>query len=310
MKTIFYTILTICLSLGSSECFGQQVPYRSQFGATDFYFNPAMTAPGEYLEWGAHYRQQWLGFEGAPNTASAYFQYPFVYSNMSLGLGFLHDNAGPLQQNGLSLTYSYKFQLGLLPSDQLSLGILVGLNQQRFDSGLANVSDQDDLLLSSSDGSTLFSDFGFGFLYVSDLGIYNNSNNGFFLGAGSNQLVSPQLSDGENGLEREVHGNAVLGARFVNEFSFIEPSIWLNYSYENLFNVTGNVSFEMNDAFWTGLSYASDHTVGFQAGLIFKNGLLQKGFLRLGGQGVYNVGRLSEQKGFGFEFLLAYRYWI
>ncbi|MDV7399967.1 type IX secretion system membrane protein PorP/SprF, partial [Arthrospira platensis SPKY1] len=53
---------------------GQQLPYRSSFAAADFIWNPAMTAPSEYLDWGISYRQQWLGFEQAPFTAVAHLQ--------------------------------------------------------------------------------------------------------------------------------------------------------------------------------------------------------------------------------------------
>jgi type IX secretion system PorP/SprF family membrane protein len=302
--------LLFLILLLSATSYGQQLPYRSAFSNTDFLFNPAMTAVGEYLEWGANYRQQWLGFEEAPITATGQFQYPFLQNNMSAGASISLDKAGPLQRNGFALTYSYKMELGLASSDQLSLGILAGINQYRFDVNEAVVADADDLLLNNMESSSAFTNFGFGLFYVSNVDIYSQDGNGFFFGLGTNQLFSPQLGSRTTGLPRAIHANAIVGARFNADVSFIEPSIWANYSADNIFNLTGNILFEMADAFWTGLSFSTDQTVALQGGFILKNGLLEKGFLRIGGQGTYGIGSVGDAQGLGFEVLVGYRYWL
>lgn len=303
-------ILSMFLVIGGCfSTFAQQLPNSSIFGASDFRFNPAMTAPGEYLEWGVTYREQWLGFEQAPQAGSAFIQYPLVYQNMSIGGSVGYDEAGPLKNNDISINYSYK--LGIGNDAQLAIGILARLNQYRFNGNNAIATDAGDLLLLQAESSKISPNFGFGLHFVSNTGMYDLAENAFFIGVGSNQLLQSQLNFAENevaNLKRAIHANGIIGARLVNNVGYFEPSFWMIYSEENLFYGTLRLNFEMEDIFWAGLSYTTDATVGVQGGLVLNSNWLGNGQLRVGGAGNYNVGVLSDYKGLGFEVLVGYRY--
>lgn len=309
MKTYLTTIL---LFLGLATILhAQQLPYRSSFAAADFVWNPAMTAASEYMESGAIYRQQWLGFESAPSTAMAQIQYPFVGSNMSAGGWVMRDEVGPIRLYQAGGAYSYKMQTG--SSGQFSIGLSASINQWQFDGSEAVTTDINDPLLAEQRSTNLLPNVGLGFCYISNTEMYDFDGNGFFIGMGTQQLLSSDEDPGSGStvveLRQALHANTVVGARFINGYSFIEPSLWVDYTHEGLLFARANVLYELEDAFWAGGAIASDYSISLQGGLILADGFLGGGDLRLGGMGTYNIGSLGTYQGAGFEVVVAYQYW-
>ncbi len=304
-RTILASVFSV-LSLGLGA---QQLPQHSAFNSAGFIWNPAMTAPWYVLEFGALHRQQWLSFEQAPQTSIAYGQFPFVDFSMSAGGFVVRDKVGPLQQTAVGLTYAYQLPLG---SDGiLALGILATLNQYRFNVYEALTSQPDDPLLLGADGSAFLPNAGAGIYYSTASG-YNYDDNYFFLGVGVNQLLPRNLILGEANahadFRREVHGNATIGGRFYQGYLFVEPSLWINYSPNLPLNFALQLNFELEEAFWGGLVYSNDGTIGVQGGAILTGSIFQDGYLRVGAMGTYNGGTSGRTPGLGYEFFLAYQF--
>jgi len=110
MKPSFYHSFGFALFLLPLGANAQQLPDRSPFTDISFVWNPAMTAVWDYWELAANYRQQWVGFEDAPLTASLAVQYPFPKFNTSIGGFFFHDETRPLQSNVVGFNYAYKMK--------------------------------------------------------------------------------------------------------------------------------------------------------------------------------------------------------
>lgn len=295
----------------ASIVLAQQLPYRSSFAAADFVWNPAMTAVSEYMDWGLSYRQQWLGFDFAPSTATAHIQYPFVASNMSVGGWLMQDEAGPVGYSQVGGAYSYKVRVGR--EGMLSIGLSGSLSQHQFDGTKALAIDGGDPLLIGRRSSTTAPNAGVGFFYVSNTRMYELRDNGFFIGLGSHQLLTNEPTfkgmNREITLRRAVHANAVLGARFVSDYAFVEPSLWIDYAHNGLFYARANIFLEVEETFWAGASLATDYTIALQSGIVWSNSLLGDGSLRIGGMGTYSLGMLGYFQGLGFEVVVAYRYW-
>jgi type IX secretion system PorP/SprF family membrane protein len=289
----------------------QQLPYRTSFATADFVWNPAITAASEYMETGAVYRQQWLGFESAPSTAMAQLQFPFVSSSMSGGIWVMRDEAGPVQLYQAGGAYSYKIRAGR--SGQFSIGLSASINQWQFHAGKAITTNAGDPLLGEQRSNHLLPNVGVGFYYLSNVGMYDYDGNGFFIGMGTQQLLSSEETSGATfptiQLREALHANFVVGARFVNGYSFIEPSLWIDYTHLGLLFARANVLYEMEETFWAGGALATDYSISLQEGIILADGFLGDGALRIGGMGTYSVGSLGHYQGAGFEVVLAYRYW-
>lgn len=295
--------------------FAQQLPDRSAFSEMAFVWNPAMTAAYNYWEVSANYRQQWLGFDNAPRTAVIAAQYPFEKENMSIGGYFMHDRIQPLTTSTIALTYAYKFKLGLGDNDRAVLGASVNAAQYFVDALEIVVNDPDDNLVPLGESSDMNFNAGLGFFYTSYAGTRRrsyDSENAFFFGAAVNQLFPSDLviKDGNRfaNWQRAIHGNALIGARLVNDRFFIEPSAWVNYSTQNNLNVNVNIKMEMRESFWTALTYCTNQTIALQVGVITIGGFAKGDFFRIGALGSYNVGDFGKYRGVGFECNVAYRF--
>lgn len=305
-------ILPIAILIWGAPLWAQQLPHRSNlFTDASFIWNPAMTASWNFMEFGANYRQQWLGFNKAPRTATAGIQFPFVAANMSVGGYLMHDEVGPLAYNSGAVSYSYKIRFNRGYGGQLAIGIMGSFGQYRFDGAQALATDPNDVLLLDGRSTAVQPNFGAGLYYTSRSGD-DYDENFVFAGLAANQLLASDLTFGQSGnpanLRRALHANALLGARFHSSAGFAEPALWVRYATENVLHATLNFRYEMEEAFWAGLSYSTDQSVGLQAGFILTGGFFQDGQLRTGVQGTYNIGQLGGFQGAGMEGYIAYRF--
>ncbi len=289
----------------------QQLPDRSPFTDISFIWNPAMTAVWDYWELAANYRQQWVGFDDAPLTASLAVQYPFQKSNTSIGGFFFHDETRPLQSNVAGFNYAYKLKPRRRKAGQLSFGLSTTLQQFTADGVDVVVNDDDDLSVPRGEVTTIIPNAGAGVFYTSySRGDFEKSF--FFAGLGANQLVPFDLKFRASGsvanFKRAVHANATFGYRSVKENMFFEPSVWINYSAQNVVDANLTLKMEKQDAFWAGLTYSTNQTLAIQLGYILLKGLPKDAVMRIGAMGSYNIGTFGRARGLGYEFYAAYRF--
>ncbi|MEN0002602.1 MAG: PorP/SprF family type IX secretion system membrane protein [Bacteroidota bacterium] len=306
MKPLY--LLTIALLFLGISLSAQQLPYSSAFYDNGFAWNPGMTAHWNYLEVGANYRQQWFGFEGAPRTALARFQFPFVNLNMAAGAVLMHDVTGPLTHTSAMLTYAYRLRVG--DDAQLSLGISGTMGQFRIDPTNVKAKDPGDQLILNGEDTDFQFNAGVGLFFTSTAD-YRDDYSHFYAGIAAQQLLPNELKfDGASDLanfQRELHGNAVIGYRNISDYSdlIVDPSVWVNF-VGDVFLVTANLKFELQRVFWLGAVAASDGTMGVQGGFIKELG---DGLLRIGMMGNFNLNSdLGSDQGFGYEFLVGYQF--
>ncbi len=112
MKQIYILILT---ALATSLCHGQQELQLSNDRFTYLQFNPAQA--GIFMEKDAYassylsYRNQWLGFEGAPKTFSLATDYLLDDYNVGIGLNLYNEEIGIDSKIEAAANYSYRIKL-------------------------------------------------------------------------------------------------------------------------------------------------------------------------------------------------------
>lgn len=307
----------ICLSIIFSscavlQCAAQQLPERSTYDSNAFIWNPAMTSVHDYWEFGANYKQQWAGFDDAPRTITASFQYPFSDKNMSFGAYLMHDRTHPLVFSAIGFTYNYQLKLNITSDDYLSIGILGTYGEHRVDTKNVITSDGRDPLTPLDGASRITPNAGVGLFYATAKDkFYQNT---YYIGVAANQLFSSDLIfDGvsqEVNLTRVPHANAILGASFLlNADTYLEPSLWVNYASENIYDFNAGIRIEQEDIFWAGANYTTAQAFSVQGGIILTDGAFQDGQLRIGGLANYNLGKLGSSLGIGYEFYIAYRFY-
>ena len=118
--------------LGTTDA--QQLPLRTNWQFNYFQENPAFAGFSDCLELKAGYRQQWAGFDGAPQTAFANLQGEIARSPGGNIHGFggrvTDDSAGPYGFTQLDLAYAYHMKMA--QGWRLAAGAAFGFMQYRL----------------------------------------------------------------------------------------------------------------------------------------------------------------------------------
>ncbi|MFT4777888.1 MAG: type IX secretion system PorP/SprF family membrane protein [Flavobacteriales bacterium] len=160
MKKLLFLIGALFLLVGTVS--SQQLARRSQFIFNTYLHNPAVAGTKLYTPIMASYRNQWAGFEGAPQTTmiSAHTGLP---NKMGVGAILFNDNAGgAISRTGAELTGAYHADLN--NRDAVSFGLSAVVSQFKFDGTDLLVKDQFDNALPGTLESTLNFDATFGMM--------------------------------------------------------------------------------------------------------------------------------------------------
>lgn len=160
MKKLLFLCGALFLLVGSVS--SQQLARRSQFIFNTYLHNPAVAGTKLYSPIMASYRNQWAGFEGAPQTymISGHTALP---NKIGIGGILFNDNAGgAIVRTGAELTGTYHADLN--NRDAVSFGLSGVVSQFKFDGTDLLVQDKFDNALPGTLESTLNFDATFGMM--------------------------------------------------------------------------------------------------------------------------------------------------
>jgi type IX secretion system PorP/SprF family membrane protein len=127
MKAILQLVFfTIAIAMFGTIASAQQEVQFTHYMYNTLTVNPAYAGSKGMLNMSALMRQQWIGIDGAPVTQNFIVHSPIVSKNIGVGLSFLNDKAGPIQQTSLAMDYSYSIQVN--QTGKLNVGIKGMLN--------------------------------------------------------------------------------------------------------------------------------------------------------------------------------------
>lgn len=307
MKRIITGLLFITISLFvRCDVYAQQLPNSSHIPFARSAWNPAFTAVGTEMITDGFFRMQWLGFTGAPVTGYASLQYPFLDYNMSGGIMLHMDKTGPVSKTGGQINYAYKVPQFLGRYAQLSLGLSGSFHQYSFNGGNELFNDEGDLLISAGRNTSFFPSLGGGFYYVSNTREYRG--NTFFLGGSASQVMTTKVLVQELNQTRLTHYHLNAGGRFYSYDYFVEPMITANYVNPEILDVLYSLRFEMDDAFWAGIGYASSGMAAIQGGVILDRFGSRYAQLKIGLLANYSILSSLSNTGPGVEFYISHNF--
>lgn len=127
MKAILrYVLVVLAICIYGNTAVAQQEVQFTHYMYNTLTVNPAYAGSKGMLNMSALMRQQWIGIDGAPVTQNFIVHSPIVSKNIGVGLSFLNDKAGPIQQTSLAMDYSYSIQVN--QKGRLNVGIKGMLN--------------------------------------------------------------------------------------------------------------------------------------------------------------------------------------
>lgn len=107
MKIDFKLIILIIFGISTFSVFAQQDANFSQYMYNSSIINPAYSGSRENLSIYGQFRSQWVGVEGAPQTAILTVHSPFKYSKLGYGVSVISDKLGATVDNTLAVDLSY-----------------------------------------------------------------------------------------------------------------------------------------------------------------------------------------------------------
>lgn len=249
MRTLITIALVVLLRMSAQA---QQEFQFTQYMFNGLSLNPAYAGVHEGLSLSALWREQWVGFDGAPSTQFISVHSPLNYRAASLGAFFYRDRLGISEE--ISGYFSYAYRIQLTSTLKLSLGIQASAHNYVIDYGLAarqGPFDPGDLSVSDN-FSTVKWNFGTGLLLHSDR---------LFVGFSVPQLLNKKLdTDDPDGtfskLVRHFYGYA--GVIFGSpQTVMFKPNILTKMVEGAPFQIDLNLNVLLKDLLWLGVSYRS-----------------------------------------------------
>lgn len=165
----------------------QQDPQITQFMFNQLQVNPAFAGSREAICGTFLSREQWAGFEGAPQTnvfsVHSNFNAPrFYQNNAGVGLSFMYDQLGNISNTNVKLMYAYRHAFNFAPG-YFSLGVDAGIISQSVQANWVSIIHEDlDPAIPGGISSTVF-DLG--------LGLYYYNGNDYYAGFSAQHLLEP-----------------------------------------------------------------------------------------------------------------------
>ena len=259
MGTIRKTIMTL-LVLGTLQATAQQEFIITHYMFNGLALNPAYAGVHDGISASFLYRNQWVGFEGAPNTQLASIHSPISGRPISLGAMLFRDQLGLSTEYGGYFSYAYRIPVGR--DLQLSMGLQFSTHSYavEFSQAENGVFDVGDNL---ADISEFKWNFGSGLLLHSDR---------LFLGVSVPQILNKKVdvNDPDGNFSRLIrHYYLYTGYAFsVNRDLVLKPNVLFKSVQNTPLQIDLNMNALIKNVLWLGVSYRSldsiDGIIGFQ----------------------------------------------
>lgn len=145
MKTlnmIRIVITVFVIAFTSITVKAQQDALVSRYMFNGMLINPAYAGSHDYSSFGALFRKQWVGFDGAPMTSAVWADIPFTEKNIGLGINLGYDKIGATEQTDLSVSFAYHLKTG--EKSKLAFALRSGVNMFKSTLGEVTVWDEED----------------------------------------------------------------------------------------------------------------------------------------------------------------------
>lgn len=270
-------VLFFILSFLAQTVVAQQLPLFSQYRENYIAINPAMVSTeyllyDQHISFGASYRTQWSGFEGAPETQLIRGEYLYDNGGFSLLTGgyLINDQTGPI-----GLTGAYGRIGGIFTDDPYYGGIAVGLTfgavQYRVNTRELRLRDANDIVAMDTK-TQIYPDVGVGVYYYKRLSGGFLDDDYVYAGISIPQALGINLEfqdeGGNFGVKRNQHFYAQAGLfHLLGGESYLEVSTWAKFVESAPININVNLRYQTDAIIWVGAGGSTAGTAHVEAGV-------------------------------------------
>ena len=250
-------LLLVHAVLFAGMALAQHTPITTQYLFNGLLINPAYAGSREALTANLTYRQQWVGFDGAPTTQLLSIHSPVGGTKLGLGFIIYNDRIGVSRETGLMTNYAYRMRLG---KGKLAMGLGAGLKVMQADWSEVRTTTAGDVEFANDSRSTLSPNFSAGAYY---------SDQHWFAGL-SLPFILSQRYDAESGTwdvrnDTRQYQPMLTAGRLVdlNRDLKLKPSVLLRKAGGNPLQADLNLNLIWRSCFWIGASYRTMDAVCF-----------------------------------------------
>ena len=271
MKKSYFLTLVLSL-LGTVAVLAQQDPQYTQYMYNTQVVNPAYVGSRNVLSFGALYRTQWVGLEGAPKTGTFTVISPVGTSKkMGLGLSVVRDELGPAIESNVNVDYSYTINTS--EQAELSFGLKAGVDLLDVDLTKLNIFDTQDLNFQNNIDNKLQPQIGAGLYYNTSKFYAGFSVPNFFTTKHYDQSSSNNVNSQSIAAER-LHYFLIAGYVFtLSENLKFKPATLVKAVSGSPLQWDVSANFLINEKFTLGAAYRWSAAVSALAGFQASRGL-------------------------------------
>jgi type IX secretion system PorP/SprF family membrane protein len=287
-------ILSLLGILFPLQLLGQMFPLSDHYLYNALSINPAFAGCHEALSTTISYRNQWIGFEDAPNSQVLSVHAPVHNDRIGLGLLVEKNSIGIFKESSFIGNYAYRMELR---DGKLALGLGFGFTLYNVAWNELKATDANDVKLMINSTSTVLPSFSLGTYYYTKK---------YFIGISMPQFLSHELdkSTGKYKISSNFSGsNYFLTGGYEVDLSHdvkLLPSLLLKYHPNNAIQIDYNAQLILKDKIWLGISYRNKNMLV---------GMLQFQLnyqIRMAYSYDFDIGTLGEYRNGSHEVVLNY----
>lgn len=257
-------IILVILLLIALAAKAQQDPQYTQYMYNTINVNPAYAGSrGVVSIFGLH-RAQWVGLEGAPVTNTLSVNSP-VGKNVGLGVSFVNDRIGAMDENMLSVDFSYTIKGA--GAHKIAFGIKGSADVLNVDYTKLDIYNPSDPSYQANIENHFMPNFGVGIYWYSDKSYIGLSV--------PNLLESDHYDDNTVAVAQEKMHYYLIGG-YVFDLSYnlkFKPAAMVKAAFGSPLQVDVSANFLIAEKFTAGLAYRWDAAVSAMAGFQITKGI-------------------------------------
>lgn len=261
-RIIFISIFIYSLSF---DTLAQQDPMFTQFFCNTLTQNPAYAGSRDAINFMGLYRNQWVGFDGAPKTYLFSVHSPILRQKSGVGLTLMRDKIGITDNFMAKIAYSYRIDFG---AGRLAFGINGHFHRLQMHWKETNPIAQLDNFIPYTDSDLFLMNFG--------TGVYWDTKK-YYIGVSVPKLLENKMSFQDNSSQVSTaklqrHYFLMGGAIFpINEYLKLKPATLIKYVQNAPLEVDLNVSLLIMETLLIGTTFRTNDSFDFIAQFRFKN---------------------------------------
>ncbi|MDM1346814.1 type IX secretion system membrane protein PorP/SprF [Myroides marinus] len=252
--------------LSSSDMYGQQDPQYTHYMYNTTNINPGYSGTRGVLNVFGMYRTQWVGLDGAPQTANISIDTPLGDNGLSGGINYTNDRIGAMSENNFSVNLAYAVDLN--DDFKLSFGLKGTANLLSVDYTKLDIYDPNDPTFGENISNKFNPNVGAGLFLYSDKA---------YVGVSVPNLLTTDRTTGEEGFElmrQKMHFYLTGGYVFdLNPSLKFKPAVLVKTVSGAPIQVDLTANFLIVDRFTVGAAYRWDASVSGLVGFQVNDGL-------------------------------------